>query len=101
MKDQKEFGVWMDNHHATVVGNKAPESEAMVLIGHIKGEDSSPNTSEKNTNHHERTIQSKFFREIAAHLTNATHIHITGTGQAQEQLIDLFFEPIAFTSHPD
>lgn len=70
----------MDNPHAIVVGNKAPENETMDLIGHIKGKDSSPNTGEKNTNHHERTIQSKFFREMPAHLTNATHIHVTGTG---------------------
>ena len=26
-------------------------------------------------------------QEIAAHLLNATHVHVTGTGQAQEQFI--------------
>ncbi len=87
MNNPKQFGVWMDSHHATVIGKQVPESDSMAVISHIKGEDNSPNSSEKNANHHERTTQAKFFKEISAHLVNATHIHVTGTGQAQEQFI--------------
>ncbi|HOZ79327.1 MAG TPA: hypothetical protein PLY34_15140 [Ferruginibacter sp.] len=86
MNNQKQFGVWMDNHNATVVGNGDTEG-TLAVIGHVKGEENSPNSNEKNSNNHEKTLQAKFFKEIAAHLVNATHIHITGTGQAQEQFI--------------
>lgn len=86
MNNQKQFGVWMDNHNAAVVGNLDQESP-LTILAHIKGEDSSPNSSEKNSNNHEKTIQAKFFKEIASYLVNATHIHVTGTGQAQEQFI--------------
>ena len=86
MTNQKQFGVWMDNHNAAVVGNESPESP-LTLLAHIKGELISPNSNEKNSNNHEKTLQTKFFKEIASHLVNATHIHVTGTGQAQEQFI--------------
>jgi stalled ribosome rescue protein Dom34 len=86
MNNQKQFGVWMDNHNATVVGTGDTEG-TLTVIGHVKGEENSPNSNEKNSNNHEKTLQAKFFKEIAANLLNATHIHITGTGQAQEQFI--------------
>ncbi|MES2431998.1 MAG: hypothetical protein V4556_13775 [Bacteroidota bacterium] len=86
MNNQKQFGVWMDNHNATVVSNENEES-AFTLLAHVKGELISPNSNEKNSNNHEKTVQSKFFKEIASHMVNATHAHITGTGQAQEQFI--------------
>jgi stalled ribosome rescue protein Dom34 len=87
MSNQKQFGVWMDNHQAAVVGNDNAEGETLTVLAHIKGEDISPNSSEKNSNNHEKTVQAKFFKEIASHLVNATHVHVTGTGQAQEQFI--------------
>jgi stalled ribosome rescue protein Dom34 len=87
MNNQKPFGVWMDNHQATVIGKLSAEDGPLSVLGHFKREDNTPNSSEKNSNHYEKTIQAKFFKEIAAHLTNATHIHVTGTGQAQEQFI--------------
>ena len=31
--------------------------------------------------------QAKFFKEITSHMQNATDIHLTGTGTAQEQFI--------------
>ena len=88
MNNQKQFGVWMDTHQATVVaagdndGNGAP-----LILAHIKGEEVSPNSSEKNENNQKKTAQSKFFKEITVHLQNATHLHITGTGQVQEQFM--------------
>jgi stalled ribosome rescue protein Dom34 len=87
MSNQKQFGVWMDNHQAAVVGNENAESEVLTVLAHVKGEIISQNSSEKNSNNHEKTVQAKFFKEIASHLENATHIHVTGTGQAQEQFI--------------
>ena len=88
MNNQKQFGVWLDNHQASVVGAKSPEDGApLEVLAHIKGAISSPNSSEKNANNAEKTLQSKYFKEIASHLTNATHVHVTGTGQVQEQFI--------------
>ena len=87
MNNQKQFGVWMDSHQATVVGSDNTEGAPLTVFAHVKGEIISPNSSEKNSNNHEKTAQVKFFKEIASHMVNATHVHITGTGQAQEQFI--------------
>lgn len=77
----------MDSHHATVVGNENTEGETLTVVAHVKGEIIAPNSNEKNAHNHEKTVQAKFFKEIASHITNATHLHVTGTGQAQEQFI--------------
>ena len=86
MNNQKQFGVWMDSHNAVVVGSESTDTPLTVLA-HIKGEVISPNSSEKNSNNQVKTVQAKFFKEIASHMVNATHVHVTGTGQAQEQFI--------------
>ena len=41
-------------------------------------------------------MQAKFFKEIATHLVNATHLHATGTGQVQEQFIHYLAETPQF-----
>lgn len=85
MSNEKQFGVWMDTYHATIVGKN--EAGDFIVIDHIKGEDTAYNSSEKNANNHERMAQAKFFKEITSHMQNATEIHLTGTGTAQEQFI--------------
>lgn len=87
MNNQKKFGVWMDNHQATIVGCENEESDVIAIIAHVKSEHSAANSNEKSANNHEQSIQLKFFKEIATHILNPLHIHITGTGQAQEQFI--------------
>lgn len=87
MNNQKQFGVWMDNHNATVVGNENAANETLTVLAHVTGENISQNSSEKTANNHEKMVQAKFFKEITTHLVNATHVHVTGTGQAQEQFI--------------
>ncbi|MBC7874604.1 MAG: hypothetical protein H7Y01_11435 [Ferruginibacter sp.] len=87
MTNQKQFGVWMDTHHAIVARRENIETGAWVILAHTKGEEVPPNTSEKNEHHHTKSVQGKFFKEIATHLQNATHLHVTGTGQVQEQFI--------------
>jgi stalled ribosome rescue protein Dom34 len=86
MTNQKQFGVWMDTQAAIIVG-KELETEVVTVLASVKGEKVSPNSSEKTTHNQEKSLQTKFFKEIASHLQNATYIHITGTGQAQEQFI--------------
>ena len=92
MKNQKQFGVWMDNHQAVVVGNANSEEGTFSILANVKLESSSQNSNEKNANNQEKTLQAKFFKEIASHMVNATHIHLTGTGQAQEQFIHYLAE---------
>jgi stalled ribosome rescue protein Dom34 len=87
MNNQKQFGVWMDNHQAAVVGSENTEGEPLTVLAHVKGEIIAPNSNENNYNNHEKTVQAKFFKEIASHMLNATHVHVTGTGQAQEKFI--------------
>lgn len=77
----------MDTHHATIVGTDNTESGALVIVAHIKGEEVSPSSSDKNESNQKKTLQAKFFKEITSHLQNATHLHATGTGQVQEQFI--------------
>jgi hypothetical protein len=97
MTNQKQFGVWMDTHQATVVttGENAGNG-ALLILAHIKGEEVSPSSSEKNENNQKKTVQAKFFKEITTHLQNATHVHITGTGQAQEQFMHYLAETPQF-----
>lgn len=77
----------MDSHQAAVVGNGDTEGGPFTVLAHVKGEDIAQNSSEKNSNNHQKTVQAKFFKEIASHMVNATQVHVTGTGQAQEQFI--------------
>ena len=95
MANQKQFGVWMDTQAAIVV-SKDTESEELSVLASVKGEKSSPNSSEKNAHNQEKSLQLKFFKEIASHLQNATYIHITGTGQVQEQFIHYLAETPQF-----
>ncbi len=96
MTNQKQFGVWMDTHHATVVGTEIAGTGPLVILAHTKGEDVSPNSNEKNENNHKKMLQAKFFKEIMAHMPNATHLHVTGTGQVQEQFINYLAETPQF-----
>ncbi len=96
MSNQKKFGVWMDTQHATVVGYESAETETLTVLAHITGEAVSPSPSNKNENNQKQMLQAKFFKEIATHLVNATHLHATGTGQVQEQFIHYLAETPQF-----
>ena len=96
MTNQKQFGVWMDTHHATVVGTENAENGVLTVLAHINGEEVSPGPSNKNENHQKKMLQAKFFKEICLHLQNATHLHATGTGQVQEQFIHYLAETPQF-----
>ncbi len=87
MSNQKQFGVWMDSSHATVVGKNESTDSDFSILATVKAEDRAGNSNEKNSNNREITVVAKYFKEIASHMVNATHIHITGTGQVQEQFI--------------
>jgi stalled ribosome rescue protein Dom34 len=85
--NKKQFGVWMDSHHATVTGKAGPESKAFVVLGHVKNRGADRNSNENAANHQEIALTHKFFKEIAAIMPNVDELHVTGTGQVQEQFI--------------
>ncbi len=86
-KNKKQFGVWMDGHHATVVGKISDEAKNFSVLAHIGNPLTDFNSSEKKADHDEIMLRHKFFKEILAHMQNAEELHLTGTGTAQEQLM--------------
>ena len=86
-KIKKQFGVWMDTHHATVIGRANAETEDFTVLAVAGNAGAEHNTSEKNEHNDERTLQHKFFKEILSFMQNAEEVHLTGTGTSQEQLM--------------
>ena len=95
-KNKKQFGVWMDNHNATIVGPATAESADLAVLGHVVNAGAEPNTSEKNEQNEAQTLQHKFFKEILGYMQNAEEVHLTGTGTAQEQLMHYMEETPQF-----
>jgi stalled ribosome rescue protein Dom34 len=91
-KNKKSFGVWMDSHNATIVGIESDDKEEFTILGHVKNAGPDNNSSEKNANNQEISLTQKFFKEIASKMPNIEQIHITGTGQSQEQFIKFLAE---------
>jgi len=86
----------MDTRAAIIVGKEQPEATAISVLANVNGEKTSPNSSEKTEHNEKRTLQAKFFKEITTHLQNATYIHVTGTGQVQEQFMHYLAETAQF-----
>ncbi|AEA45332.1 hypothetical protein [Fluviicola taffensis] len=86
-KQKKQFGVWMDAHHATIAGRKEEDDTEFVILGRVDNPGADRNTNENAENNQEQALTHKFFKEIAAKMVNIEEIHVTGTGQAQEQFI--------------
>ena len=61
MTNQKQFGVWMDTHNATVVGSENAGTGALVILAHTKGEEVSPNSNEKNEHNQKKISAGKIF----------------------------------------
>jgi len=91
-KNKKSFGVWMDAHQATIVGKENVDNGEFILLGHVKNAGPDNNSSENAANNQEITLTQKFFKEIASKMPNVDQIHITGTGQIQEQFIKFLAE---------
>ncbi len=96
VKNKKQFGVWMDSHHATIIGNQENENGEFTLAGHVANEGAGSNSSEKTANNAEKMLLHKFFKEITTHMQNAEEVHVTGTGTAQEQFIHYLSETPQF-----
>lgn len=90
-KNKKQFGVWLDSQNATVVG-KEEDNEVFTVLGHVKNNGAEKNSSENAQNNQEISLTHKFFKEIAILMPNVDEIHITGTGQIQEQFRNFLAE---------
>ncbi|WP_158728150.1 MULTISPECIES: hypothetical protein [unclassified Flavobacterium] len=89
---KKQFGVWMDSHHATIVGRENVDSGDFLVLGHETVDGQGYNTSENAANNAERDQLRKLFKSITAHMQNVDELHVTGTGTAQEQFINFLNE---------
>lgn len=87
-KNKKQFGVWMDTQHATIVGRENVDSGNFVILGHVRNEGAGSNSNENASNNLEKTLIKKFFKEINSYMQNADEIYVTGTGSVQEQFIN-------------
>ncbi len=86
-KNKKQFGVWMDSRHATIAGREHVDSGDWVVLGHVTDPGPDKNSNENAANNQEIALTHKYFKEIAAKMTNVEEVHVTGTGQVQEQFI--------------
>ncbi len=86
-KNKKQFGVWLDSYHATIAGRENIDNGDFVILGHVKKPGVDNNSNENASNNQEITLTHKFFKEIAGKMPNIDEVHVTGTGQIQEQFI--------------
>lgn len=86
-KNKKQFGVWMDSQHATVVGRENLEEGDFVILAHHSTGGHQGNSNEKTGNNAEQGSLQKLFKDITGHMQNVEEIHVTGTGDTQEQFI--------------
>ena len=85
--NKKQFGVWMDSRNATIVGKEDFDQEDFTLIAQVSNSGADNNSSENAANNQEIALTQKYFKEIMSYIPNVDEIHLTGTGQIQEQLI--------------
>lgn len=87
VKNKKQFGVWMDNHHATVIGREDADATEFIVLGHAENPGASGNSSENAAHNLEKTKLNQYFKAITSHMLNAEEVYVTGTGTVQEQFI--------------
>ena len=95
-KNKKQFGVWMDSQHATIVGRENVNDGDFIILGNVKNDGPDRNSSENAFNNQEIALTHKFFKEIAAKMVNIDEVLVTGTGQVQEQFIKFLSETPQF-----
>lgn len=86
-KNKKQFGIWMDSHHATIAGRANIDNGEFIILDHVKNSGADNNSNENASNNQEIALTQKFFKEIVSKIPNIDEIYVTGTGQIQEQFI--------------
>ena len=91
-QSKKQYGVWMDSQNATIVGKENGNEGEFMILGHVKNAGPANNSNENTAHNQEIALTQKFFKEIASIMPNVDEIHITGTGQIQEQFMKFLAE---------
>lgn len=86
-KNKRQFGIWMDTHHATIAGRQNIDTGNFIILNHANNKGADSNSNENASNNQEITLTHKFFKEIMAEIPNMDEVHVTGTGQIQEEFI--------------
>lgn len=94
-KTKKQYGVWMDTHHAIIIGHY-PDALALTVVGRAKNPGAGSNSNENAANNLEVTLAHKYFKEIGSQMLNADEVHIIGSGTIQEQLMHYLAETPKF-----
>lgn len=93
VKNKKQFGVWLDSHQAIVVGRENVDSGNFTILARSSTGRQGGNSSNENaSNNAEKGSLQKLFKEITSHMQNVDEVHVTGTGDAQEQFIHYLAE---------
>jgi len=95
-KNKKQFGIWMDSNQATIIGREKLETGKFVVLAHEKNTGSTGNSNENTSNNSIRTLRQTFFKCISSHMQNVDELHVTGTGQVQEQFVRYMAETPQF-----
>ena len=95
-RNKKQFGIWMDSHQAIIVGRENPATSKFVVLATEKNAGDTGNSNENASNNNEKTLRQVFFKEISAHMQNIDELHVTGTGQVQEQFVRYMAETPQF-----
>jgi len=96
VKNKKQFGIWMDTHHATIIGHADTTTEEFTVLGHVGNPGAASNSNENTAQNSEKTLLNQFFKKITSHMQNADEVHVTGTGTVQEQFIHFLAETPQF-----
>jgi stalled ribosome rescue protein Dom34 len=95
-KNKKQFGIWMDSHQAVILGRENLVTGNFVVLANEKNAGDTGNSNENASNNNEKTLRQAYFKEIASHMQNIDELHVTGTGQVQEQFIRYMAETPQF-----
>lgn len=88
VKNKKQFGVWLDSQHAVVAGRENNDAGNFIILAHAKAGGHERNSNENAANNAEKSGLQKLFKEITSYMQNVDEIHVTGTGNTQEQFIN-------------
>jgi hypothetical protein len=86
-KRKRQFGVWMDIHHAIIVGRADDRSNDFSVIGMAGDAGDVHVKPEKKMYPDASILQDRFFKEILFYMRNAEEVHVTGTGKWQEEFL--------------
>ena len=86
-KNKKQFGIWMDTNSAIILGRENLETGKFIVLANEQNDGQGSNSNENAANNAAKTLQVKYFKQISSHMQNAEELHVTGTGQVQEQFV--------------